>query len=360
MKMSQFISNKPTNKASANKLYYVALPILFLMVAVVGLYIVKWNPYYAKAFKAAANHSIGDSIVSGKNQAAPAFSWAAAWGYASTYFKAVWKAVVLGLLLGSLVQVAIPKAWIKKLLGANGAKSTAIAAGVSLPGMMCSCCASPVTVGLRKSSASISASLAFLLGNPTLNPATIIFMGFVLGWKFSLFRIVLGLLLVFGVSTLASKFVDGDAVKTEVNEVLNEAEEDGNLFVRWTKALLQLALDTIPAYLIFVTVLGGARAWLFPVIGQTYSNSILVIILLAVTGTLFAIPTAAEIPIVQTLMSFGLGSGPAGALIMTLPSISLPSLLLVKRVFPRKVLIFVPIAIALIGIVSGLLAIILL
>jgi uncharacterized membrane protein YraQ (UPF0718 family) len=162
--MSQNLSTN-TKEVPQNKALLIGLAILFLLVAVIGLYIVKWNPYYAKAFKAASTHSIGNSIVTGKVQAAPAPSWTAAWAYTTAYFTAVWKAVVLGLLLGSLIQVAIPKKWIKKALGNEGLGSTATAAGASLPGMMCSCCASPVAVGLRKSSASISATLAFLLGN---------------------------------------------------------------------------------------------------------------------------------------------------------------------------------------------------
>jgi len=131
-----------------------------------------------------------------------------------------------------------------------------VAAGASLPGMMCSCCASPVAVGLRKSSASISAALAFLLGNPTLNPATIIFMGFVLGWKFSIFRNVMGLILVFGISTLASKYAKEDIIKENVISSLDESDKEGNIFIRWIKALFQLMIDTIPAYIIVVTLLG--------------------------------------------------------------------------------------------------------
>lgn len=357
--MSQELSTNSKLAVQRKKLSII-LPILFLAVAVIGLYIVKWNPYYAKAFKAASTHSIGNSIVSGKVQAAPAPSWTAAWGYTTAYFTAVWKAVVLGLLLGSLIQVAIPKKWIKKALGGNNLSNTAVAAGASLPGMMCSCCASPVAVGLRKSSASMSSTLAFLLGNPTLNPATIIFMGFVLGWKFSIFRIVMGLVLVFGISTLASKYGKEDIIAESALKRLEETDEEGNLFVRWLKALLQLSIDTIPAYLIVVTLLGAARAWLFPVLSGNSANSIFAIILLAITGTLFVIPTAAEIPIVQTLMSFGLGTGPAAALLMTLPATSLPSLLLVKRVFPRKVLVFVGAGVAVIGVISGILGMLIL
>jgi Predicted permeases len=170
----------------------------------------------------------------------------------------------------------------------------------------------------------------------------------------------MGLILVFGISTLASRFGEDEKIKEELIDKLNEPEEKGNLIIRWFKALLQLTIDTVPAYLIVVTLLGAARSWLFPVIGQGQANSFLIIMFLAITGTLFTIPTAAEVPIVQTLMSFGLGVGPAGALLMTLPAISLPSLFLVRRVFSKKILVFLPMAVVVIGFASGLLAMIVL
>jgi uncharacterized membrane protein YraQ (UPF0718 family) len=60
--------------------------------------------------------------------------------------------------------------------------------------------------------------------------------------------------------------------------------------------------------------------------------------LLAFTGTLFVIPTAGEIPILQTLMSFGLGVGPSAVLLIALPALSLPSLLMLYRAIPVKAL----------------------
>ena len=45
-------------------------PLLFLLVAGIGLYYVKWSPYYFKAFVAADNHSIGASILN-DNQGEP-------------------------------------------------------------------------------------------------------------------------------------------------------------------------------------------------------------------------------------------------------------------------------------------------
>ncbi|WP_179287343.1 permease, partial [Klebsiella pneumoniae] len=65
----------------------------------------------------------------------------------------------------------------------------------SLAGMMCTCCAAPVTAGMRKQQVSMGGALAFWMGNPLLNPATLVFMGFVLGWQFALVRLVAGCLL---------------------------------------------------------------------------------------------------------------------------------------------------------------------
>ena len=202
-KMINNTSSETSLKVTKKK--NIGLIILFMVVVIGGLFYVKWGPYYTKAFLAASKHSIGASIISGKTNMAPTPSFATAVSYITVYFKSVWKAVVLGLLIGSLVQVAIPKNWIKRLMGNKGIGSTLAAGAMSLPGMTCTCCAAPVTVGLRKSSASPNAALAFLLGNPTLNPATIIFMGFVLGWNFAIFRIIMGLVLVFGISNLIYK-----------------------------------------------------------------------------------------------------------------------------------------------------------
>ncbi|MDP4128028.1 MAG: permease [Bacillota bacterium] len=335
---------------------YFPYVLLFAIIFFVGIWYVKWNPYYHKAFLAAAKHSIGDSIISGKAAAPPAPSLTAAWNYTFAYFKSVWQAVILGLLLGSLVQVLLPKTWIPKLFGHANFKTTALAGFVGIPSMMCTCCSAPVVVGLRQRKASVGAALAYWLGNPVLNPATIIFMGFVLSWKFALLRIIAGALMVFGIGYFANRWITNEEVSEDFMSDELKDEEQGKLFIRWVKALLPLIRDTIPAYFIVVVILGAVRAWLFPAIGTAWANSLLVMIGLAIAGTLFIIPTAGEIPIVQSLMAFGLGVGPGVALLMTLPAVSLPSLLMVKRVFPAKVLLFVAGSVTLVGILSGAVA----
>ena len=325
---------------NVSKRHKVLFPLIFAIVAVVGLFYVKWDPYYAKAFVAAAKGSIGSSIITGTSAQAPEPSVQAALD-----------------LVGSLVQVLIPRKWVTRFMGANDFASSLRSGAAALPGMMCTCCAAPVTEGLRARSASVRSAVTFFLANPVLNPATIVFMGFVLSWEYAAFRIVAGIITVFCVSWLAGKAAGEEAVVSEKDLALKDKEDAMESFMlRWMKSLWKLILHTIPAYLIVVLALGFARAWLFPAVGSEWGNDIFVIIGLALAGTLFVIPTAAEIPVVQTLLAAGLSTGPAVTLMMTLPAVSLPSLLIVKKAFPTKALFTIFFGVVIIGIICGLIA----
>ncbi len=61
--------------------------------------------------------------------------------------------------------------------------------------------------------------------------------------------------------------------------------------------------------------------------------------LLAAAGTLFVIPTAGEVPIIQVLQQFGLGGAGAAALLITLPTVSLPSLAMLARALPLRAIV---------------------
>ncbi|BCF97393.1 hypothetical protein PPGU19_019620 [Paraburkholderia sp. PGU19] len=180
---------------------------IFVLLAIAGLFYVKWFPYYNRAFTAASTHSIGASILMGKASSPPAPSWSAALAYALAYGKAIWQAMVLGLLLGSAVQALLPAHWVARLLGKTGFGSVAAGGLLALPGMMCTCCAAPVVAGLRARQASPGGAIAFWLGNSVLNPATLVFMGFVLGWHWAGLRLVLGVAMVFGLGYLANRLV---------------------------------------------------------------------------------------------------------------------------------------------------------
>jgi len=330
----------------------------FILLAVAGLLYVKWLPYYNRAFVAASHHAIGNSILMGKDAHPPAPSLDAALGYAMAYGKAIWQAMVLGLLLGSAVQALIPAAWVTRVLGKREFGSALAGGLLALPGMMCTCCAAPVVVGLRRRQAAPGAAIAFWLGNSVLNPATLVFIGFVLGWKWTALRLALGVLMVFGLGYAANRLTTAkEAEKAQAALAEIAAEPQENPFRRWLRIFLRMAVRLIPEYLVLVLLLGAARAWLFPVIGPQIDNHLIWIVAFAVAGMLFVIPTAGEVPIIQAMLALGMGVGPAGALLMTLPPVSVPSMAMLARSFSPRVLATVGASVALFGIVAGLLAI---
>ncbi|WP_436405004.1 permease [Pantoea rodasii] len=321
--MSQLATSAPATRFAWWK------PLLFIAVVVIGLWYVKWQPYYGKAFTAAETHSIGKSILANAADS----PWRAALDYAMIYFLAVWKAAVLGVLLGSLVQVLIPRNWLLRLMGNSRFGSTLIGTGLGLPGMMCTCCAAPVAAGLRQSQVSSGAAMAFWLANPLLNPATLIFMGFVLGWHFAAIRLVAGLIMVLAIASLVQRSVPEHSVAAPVAMA---AGNEQPFLTRWLGVMWRLFWNTIPLYIVAVLLLGAARVWLFPHAEGAVGNTLFWVMLMAIAGCLFVIPTAAEIPIVQTMMLAGMGLAPALALLVTLPAVSVPSLLMLHRAFPAR------------------------
>lgn len=359
----QHIKNFMQTKYNQKQVYTLAFFLLLLAIA--GFAYVKWLPYYAKAFQAQTNHSIGASIIYGGAQAAPAVSFNAAIDYAISYSKSIWKAMVLGLLLGSGIKVLIPSQWVSRWLGRLGVTNIIRGGLLAVPCMMCTCCAAPVAAGMRQNKASVGSVVSWWLSNPLLNPATIVFMGFVLGWGWATFRLVFAIAMVLVISYVAEKYANPNDVsnideniklqdETLSSNILPRANKNTHLLLAWAQEFSSMTIKLLPEYLILVLLLGAARAWLFPVFGA--DESIVWIFAMALAGMLFVIPTAGEVPVAQAMFALGVGAGPAAALIMTLPAISLPSLIMLRNVFTMKTRLIIAICVVLFGVLAGFVA----
>ncbi len=334
--------------------------IAFIVIAVVGLFYVKWFPYYGKAMHAAASHSIGGSILTADGGMTASPSWQAAWGYALSYGASIWQALVLGLLLGSAVQVLIPRAWVSRLLGDAGYGGVVRGGILAIPSMMCTCCSAPVIRGLRQANAGPGGAVAYWLGNTMLNPATLVFMGFVLGWHWAGLRVAVGIVMVFGLGWVVRRLSRQEACRETAVPLPDETlAQKGTLLMRWLRTLGAMTLRLVPEYAVIVLLLGAARGWLFPSMGLEVDNTLLWIVGLAIAGTLFVIPTAGEVPIVQAALALGMATGPAAALLVTLPPVSLPSLAMVAKSFRLRELLALVVGVALLGVVTAGVAILL-
>jgi uncharacterized membrane protein YraQ (UPF0718 family) len=176
------------------------MPAALVLAAITaaGLYHVKWRHYYELCSQVAAGASLDRPLLGASGDASALAPWRAALGYARAYCSAVWKALLLALVVGAGLKAVVPRRWISRALGRPDFRTTALGGLAAIPSMMCTCCAAPLTVALRESGASPAAALAFWLGNPLLNPATLMLTAIMLGGGWAALRLGVGVLLAFG------------------------------------------------------------------------------------------------------------------------------------------------------------------
>ena len=295
----------------------------------------KWMPYQARIAELSVGHTWpGTSILTvGGVQPGDPPSWSAATSFTWAYAQAVWKALLAALLISAAVQTLVPRTWLLRVLNRRGRLSGALAGGLaSTPSMMCACCSAPVAVTLRRSGVPTAAVVAYWLGNPLLNPAVLVFLFLVAPWQWGVTRLAVGALVVVGGAALVARLTDGRRPAPYVpEEALPEAPARG-----YPRTLLRLAVVLVPEYLVVVMLVGAFRGWLFPLSGAEAAG-IAVVVVAALVGTAMVIPTGGEIPIVQGLALAGLSLGAAGALLITLPALSLPGAAMVLRAFGWRV-----------------------
>jgi uncharacterized protein len=169
----------------------------------------------------------------------------------------------------------------------------------------------------------------------------------------------MGIPLVFGTGFLINYLAQsGDiaSLRQQLRQAVAESESRVPSIRSWLTRFARLVWGLIPEYLILVLLLGAARAWLFPTVGPAVGNELQWIVLMAGAGLLFVIPTAGEVPIVQAMLALGVGAGPAAALLMTLPPVSLPSLVMTRKVFTARLLAVVSVVVFVTGVIAGLIA----
>jgi uncharacterized membrane protein YraQ (UPF0718 family) len=325
-----------------------------VLIAVVGLTWAKWHPYLQRLDLINASGAYpGSSIFDAAGARGAAPSLHAGWEFTRVYMKAIWPALVVGLVLASAIQAFLPRRWLTTTLA--GRNDTVRGGALALPSMMCTCCTAPVAVSLRRHGASVPTTIAYWLGNPLLNPAVIVFMAVLLPWSWVAVRIIIGAVLVFVVPMWVNRAAGpreepGPRLDGEANPRLVDAPG------RFVRELGRLTLTLLPEYVLVVFAVGALSGWLFPFAG---GDTVWLVLLAAVLGTLVVIPTAGEIPILQGLAAAGAGPGLIGALLIALPAVSLPSMAMVSRTLTPRVTLATAGAVACASLIGGLLLVVL-
>ena len=328
-----------------------------LGVAVLGLLWAKWLPYTDRTLGLLdTGRWKGTSMLLAGEGLNP---FARAWTFTLAYSTAVWKALAVALAISVCVDVLVPRRWLVQLLGRRTTAGGSVAGGLAaLPAMMCTCCSAPLTVTMRRAGVPTSAALAFWLGNPVLNPAVLVFLALLAPWPWVAVRVLLGLVLVLGVSTLlgalaARRTAPLPAADRAVTAALADPVPEpaaAQIPVRLLRSFARLALVLVPEYLVVVFLVGLVGAPLGRLLGHGGAVAVLVA---AAVGVLLVLPTAGEIPILLGLAAAGASPGVLGALLLVLPALSLPSMVMVGRALTWRVTAAAAGATAAVGVLAG-------
>jgi uncharacterized membrane protein YraQ (UPF0718 family) len=311
------------------------------------------------------------------------------------------------LLAGAMVAFINKEAIMARLGGAaSKPASFATATGASFFLAACSCTVIPVSGGLYYSGAGVGAAFILLWVAPSSNLLSLIYTGNILGAEMIWARVITAVAMatvVGTIMTVAFRREEAQRMGTQ------ESSKKATIIARKDIVLLGLLVASLlaPNYLVqggpysrkvlvwlvaTAAVLGYAlwtktkedvRRWLeetwwfvrtiFPlllvgvfmvgIIGevlpkswiQSYlgGNGILASFFATMLGSISYFATMTEAPFVHTLMGMGMGKGPALALLLTGPGLSLPSWLAIGKMFgARKAVVYVS-SIIVLGTVAG-------
>ncbi len=310
----------------------------------------KYLPYSVKVPAVLRSPDPGASILDAGGSAAAVPSLAAGWSFTVAYLAAVWKALVAGLVVAAAVQVLLPRSWLRCAFGSVGARAGGLRGSlVGVLTLMCSCCAAPVAVALRRARTGLPAAVGFWLGNPALNPVVIVLFLAVLPWQWGVLRLLAGVVVVAVGIALARL---EERTPAGIGPPPPEIAPSGPLVVAYARTLGGLAVRLLPEFLAVAFVLGAFRSELFP-LGETSGGTVVLVLALVVAGLLLPVPTGGEVAVVAVLLAAGLPVAAAAVLAVTLPVLSLPSLLMVRHAFPHRLVLRLASVTAAVGLLAA-------
>lgn len=223
----------------------------------------------------------------------------------------------------------------------------------------CSCSSIPIFIAFTKAGLPVGVTFSFLISSPLVDLASVLLLASIFNWKIALAYVIVGLLIAVIGGTLISIFKMDKYVESfvyEQSEMLQSAEiELMTTRQRFTYALEQVR-DIIKKVWLYILIGVGIGAiihgyipasWIELVLGNQHPFSVPL-------ATLIGIPMYADIfgtlPIAEALVSKGVGLGTVLAFMMAVTALSLPSLVMIKKVIKTKLLV-VFIAVVVVGII---------
>jgi uncharacterized protein len=255
---------------------------------------------------------------------------------------------------GAVSSLVLPRGLVNRVLYSRGSRGSSIGGLLGAPLMMCSACSVPVAVGWRRRGANLETTLGVVMGAALMNIMGIvtIFMLFppALAWG----RLSASVLMVVLVAPLMARLAEaivgrnepayypvaagpgGGPAPSQLDAGAYLGESFGSAFAgairSWWNAAVELAYRLWIPMTAAIFLAAIFRLFVPPPVVEAYFGSgLLAIALVALFGTLIAIPTMFEIPLALGFLFLGMGLGPAAALLVTAPSVSIVSYFMLRK-----------------------------
>lgn len=268
--------------------------------------------------------------------------------------------VLLGvlILIISYIQSYFPPERTKKILGRfHGIGANIIAALLGTVTPFCSCSSIPLFIGFTNAGLPLGVTFSFLISSPMVDLGSLVLLMSIFGWKVAVLYVVLGLVIAVAGGTLIQKLHLENQVEAYIRNgrVMDAPQEELHFKDRMKYAWEQVVSTAkkVAPY-VFIGVGIGAmihnwipEAFIIKVLGNDNPFGV-------VLATIAGVPMYADIfgtiPIAEALLAKGALLGVVLSFMMGVTTLSLPSMIMLRKAVKMKLLgIFV--AICTIGII---------
>lgn len=268
--------------------------------------------------------------------------------------------VLLGVLIFviSYIQSYFPPERTKKILGRfHGIGANCIAALLGTVTPFCSCSSIPLFMGFTSAGLPLGVTFSFLISSPMVDLGSLVLLMSIFGWKVAVIYVVVGLLIAVAGGTLIEKLHLEDQVEEfirngkRIDTPQNELTKRERLKYAWEQ-VAGTAKKVLPYVIAGVGIGAFIHNWILEewVVRVLGTGNPFGVIIAAICG----IPMYADIfgciPIAEALVEKGAKLGVVLAFMMGVITLSLPSMIMLKKAIKPKLLgIFI--AICTVGII---------
>lgn len=247
----------------------------------------------------------------------------------------------------SYIQSFFPPERTRKILGNfKGISANILGALLGTITPFCSCSSIPLFIGFTSAGLPIGVTFSFLISSPLVDLASVILLASIFNWQIAIAYVIVGLILAVLGGTIIGKAKLEDYVEPFVysNKMIEMDQESLTIIDRLNFAKDQV-LEIVQKVWLYILIGVGIGAvihnWIpeeiiSAVLGQDKWYSVLI-------ATLVGVPMYADIfgtlPIAEALVSKGAGLGTVLAFMMAVTALSLPSLIMLKKVVKTKLLV---------------------